>query len=178
MSSSAATHIAGPTEPDRTGSALRAAVREALDGDLADPHDVAERVLLTLDFNDFRAALAELLPSYVREVIRGQRADEPGAPASPRLSSRRWENVAELHAAGALDALLHRREALGPRQWKFLGDCAPDDIETLAKLRRGLAAANQAKAQRFERLAAAMRKGRAATVRDLPADVLLEIFNA
>lgn len=164
--------MAIPALESSTDFSLRSMVREALDSsDEADPHVIAEFIVAGLSVGQVRLALEKALPGFIREVVRSQR--NHGGHPSP--TSARWDNVAELQASGEL-TLLRVRVFCGV--WKFLGDCTRDDVKDLAERRETDAADLAAMAERFKALRSAMQRKRAATVADLPGDVLNEIFDA
>lgn len=150
---------------------LSSLVRAALESDEADPHRIAEDLIAAMSLTDARIALAVTLPDYIRKSIA--RTRQHGVPIT---SSKRWDNVAELHASGELTLLRVRVFALG--EWKFLGDCTRDDVQALADDRDAEAAANAAAAERFRRLLAAMKRGKAPVVSDVRPDLLRKIFDA
>lgn len=145
-------------------------VREALEGDEADPHVIADALVEEMSLDDLRAALALTLPDYVRMMNR--RARRGGA--APR--SRRWKRAAEHHADGTLALLRLRVFARG--SWRFLGDCELEDVAALVEDRDAEALANAAAAERYRALRTAMIAAEARVVRDLPGEVLGAIFDA
>lgn len=163
--------MALPALEPTTELSLRSLVREALDNsDEADPHVIADSIASAMSLPEARLALRATLPALVREVIRTQRHRGGAVPPG----SARWDNVAELQASGEL-TLLRARVFCG--EWKFLGDCTRADVDDVAARRATEAADLVAMAERFTNLSAAMKRKRAATVADLPGDVLSEIFN-
>lgn len=149
---------------------LRLLVREELaTSPVADPHVVAEHVAKQVPDEHLRDALRACLPEFVRIIGHGSvttpRAS--GAPRSAKCDDQAWYR-----------GVLRRRVEVGQdgREWKFLGECTLDDVLRAAEVRREMAAANAAAADQFDRLAGKMRTFRAATVADLDAGLLGEVF--
>jgi hypothetical protein len=165
--------MASPERNVQSDFSLAAVVQAALTGNDPDPHAIAADVAESLSLADVREALRTVLPYFVRkEMSRRQFSTAPAL----RPGSARWDNVAELHAAGELTLLRARVFAHGA--WKFLGDCTSEDVQDIAAQRQDAAARNIAAAERFEALRVAMGRRRATTVRDLPETVLTAIFDA
>ncbi len=135
-----------------------------------DPHSVAQDVLGRLGEDDLRPALGEMLPAYVRELIRVER-NGAGRPASP---GRSWKVEALQEYGRILRLRVHVGD--GPLDWKFLGDCEADDLRAAAEERREIAARTVAMAERYERLLKAVEHHGVQTVRDLPEDALGEAW--
>lgn len=141
----------------------------------ADPRELAEKVLATLDTPaQVRDALAEALPDFVRNVVRTahsgslialSRAVTPPAPTAgkgPGSSSARVGAVRAWY-----DRLLSQPvDVSGNRgEWKAMRECTREDLLTAAAYRRDVAARNVATADAMERLAAVLGDGQ--TVGDL-----------
>lgn len=140
-----------------------------------DPHTVAEAVLARLAETDLRGALAEMLPAYVRELIRVERNTVTCGSSSP-APGRSWKVEALQEYGRILRLRVH--VGAGPLDWKFLGDCEADDLRAAAEERREIAARTAAMAERYERLLKAVEHYGAQTVRELPSDALAEAWGA
>lgn len=143
----------------------------------ANPHIVAKEILDAIPRGCYRDALAETLPDFVRHAARSVR------PAPPEHSSGdRYDSAAPLAAAPEVSpkarAFANRRIALSMdgNEWKFLTECTADDLDAAAAMRRTMATANLAVAQKFETLAETLRSQGCETVGDLPDDVIGEAF--
>lgn len=128
-----------------------------------DPGEIAGKVLAQTPEEHLREAYETTLRDYVRHVIVAPRQGSAGG-ASGRstkvAATREWWR-------GMLDQPVH--VATG---WKSLAECTRDDLLFACAERRKVAEQNIAWAGRFEKLAQSMGKLKAATVADLPNDLL------
>lgn len=163
----------GPPSEAPAGFHLRALIREQLaTSPDPNPHVIAALAAKLVPDDQLRAALDELMPDAVREEIRRQRADLPsGEPAEQPVSRKR-------RGAPAYRDWLRRPVSLdhAKADWRFLGDCTRDEVLRLAELAGEVAQKNLAMQARWERLADRMAKVGAATVADLPAEMLAEVL--
>jgi hypothetical protein len=153
---------------------LRGLIRTVAE-DEPDPHRIAERIAGLLSLEDVRTALQLTLPGYVRTTIGLGRVKRHGyQEAEDSPISRKWQNVVEQQT----QIKLLRQSVFAQGTWKFLGDCDTEDLSDLAHRRLQAALDNEQWAERFDRAAKALTKHKAATVQDLPADIINEIFHA
>lgn len=128
-----------------------------------DPGEIAGKVLAQTPDESLRDAYETTLRDYVRRVIIGSRAAVSGTAGNPSAKVagiRDWWR-------GMLDEPVHVADG-----WLSLGACTRDDLLFACAERRKIAAQNMAWATRYEKLAKAMATAKAATVADLPADLL------
>lgn len=169
-----------PSEPIRTRIRRLAA-------DNVGPHALTKAVLAEIghDPTQVYAALSEILPSYCRLIIGVQRRNDnpypilppdspPPAPPGRKNVSRKVQAITDAVTAWWVAELAKQYHV--ESGFRYLGDCTADDLEWSANERRHQAAANLAEAERIDTLAAAMRRYKAATVRDLPRDTLAAIM--
>ena len=130
-----------------------------------DPHRVADEVLDAIPDEHLRDALSQILGHYV--VAQARRVRRP-APAGPRRVG-----AGRAAAVACYSGLLARRYKIG-RDWRFLGDCGPDDLTVAAQVRLDLSEAISHEAVRLLELAGRLLPGQ--TVADLPIDVVKEIL--
>lgn len=144
---------------------------------LSDPRDIADKIIGDLTARERQAALAEVLPEYVRITLHAGRghhptSDEPGSTQGTRTQdvaepgSSRWRRVSSVFTG--------RYKPLDT--WKPLRECTRDDVLALVDDYRKRAAQNTRKADQFEALAKRMAKAKVATVGDLPESVVEEIL--
>lgn len=174
-------------------SVLRDTVNKILDGEqYADPTSIAQETLRLLPDSELRPALAEILPEWVRVQITRRRGQQP------REDSPGGQSVGDNHRAGAAggsnpdpaysvwttsfqswgDKLRNERVSVGPNatDWKFFrdlthADCFYNEAESLK-----LAAANAAKAEKWNRTERAMREYEVERAGDLSDEVLTDIW--
>lgn len=138
---------------------------------VADPIVVAKAVVDGVPDAEVRDALADALVALAPVMISTERsAIRAARQNSPAPASRRWRSAAEGYNA----AILRMRLAT-PHGHIFLGDATVADLDHQERTRRAHAAATLAQADWFAQIAQAMRTHGAAVVRDLPADVLVEL---
>lgn len=123
-----------------------------------DPASVARTVANTAEDQQLRDLLAEALVDVVRRRI---------AIANTRTSKLRDPNR----------SILNQRMAVGPGQWKLLGDCTPTDLRSMARFRRAKAAEQEEWHTRFVRLADAVAACGAGVVAELPLEAVERSFN-
>lgn len=159
-----------------SGFVLRHMVRDILaDSDTADPGALADLVLAAIPRNQVRAALAQTLRLYVRQVISEERignAPSNVSPIKPSPSSK----VAAIREGWQrrLDDRLH----VGDSQWKLLRDCTADDLDAVAAERRLLADKNAAWARTYSEWARRVREADVETFGALPVETLMQTLGA
>lgn len=137
---------------------------------IADPHSLAAEVLRRIGPKDARAALEQVLPTFVRVAIsqhRGTTAAASGPDGPPSVRSWKVSGVRE-----SWRRMLRDRISVGDTQWKFLGECTAEDLAYAEQVRRIHAAQNLAAAERFAGLRELLEQHGVATVADLPDDTL------
>lgn len=172
---------------------VRGVIREvSVDMDINDPAAIIEAVVDRIPPHLLREALRQALPPLIRDVLTEHRPRGPlarplpsrsgggaqrrlvggGAP-SPHLSGSRkgseirdaWQKVLEAPYSTASG---HKR----------LGDCGYDDLQYMAKQLDVLAERNARRARGFREMAALLTDHSAPTVRNLPAEVLVQALGA
>jgi hypothetical protein len=182
---------------------LRQLVRDVLAASSStDPHQIADEVLDAIEPENYRTALAEVLPVFVRELNRVNRNGMPTLPQAPATSTLTAPRT--LKAVAASTPALQEKPATAaparpivrsakvaayqdmglrwldtrlntgsdPREWKRIGDCTFADLMFAAHDRREQARKTLAKAQQYQNLAELLQFHNVQRVRDLPADVL------
>lgn len=106
--------------------------------------------------------------------------DTHSAPVGPRAKQpfRASRKVSAIRQHSAEVTRWLADAVSGLDAWKSLGECTYDDLMNSAEYRRQLAAGNLAQADRYAQLADDLKAAGAATVADLPDDVLLRRKNA
>lgn len=158
---------------------LRDAVLDVLDNSsLADPGEIAEKVLHAIPTENLRAALAETLRAYVREVIRQQRNELPGGHQSNDAQADDVVGATRPARSWKRDGVregwrkhLRDRYHVGAR-WVVLADMTPADLRVAAAERAAIAEANRVKAEQLTGWAVLVEKHRVARFADLPEPVL------
>lgn len=144
---------------------VRDRIRQTLAStDLTDPHDITQHLLPQLRGKAAAAALAEVLPHYVRQVFSSERThrfdparDDVGTHGTSAGSNRspRWE----ASSVALLDVPVNVAGT-----YLRLGDCTADDLLWLAQDRHDKAKELGAAGDRYAALAAALTQRAAATV--------------
>lgn len=142
---------------------VRAAIRDHIDAGTVDPHTIAAKVAAALTETELRDLAEVLLPDLARECIRLFR----GAHV-PQGNGKRAMGEATRDA-------LTWPVAIG-REWKALGACTREDVLAIAEGYQSRAEANAAMAAAYTALAEAMAERGAATVADLPDDVVTGVL--
>lgn len=151
---------------------LRADIRRVLDAtSLVDPGEVADKVAESIPAKALRAALRVTLRSYVRVVMNEQRHSSDSAGGHTGSVAGRSTKVRAIRDGWQrqLDSRVH----VGESKWKFLGDCTYENLQTIAAERDWHVTRNQAWARYYRDLASLLTEHDVATVRDLPAQVLM-----
>lgn len=162
---------AAPAEipvPDFDLRALVIAVAES--SDVAEPKALTDEVLRRIPARHRLAALETALPAYVSQAISNGQRNFRQLGSVP---GRSWKTEG---ARAFAQRFLHARidvSSAGTGEWKLIGDCAVEDCLGAAALRRAMAAANVAQAERLEKLGALLDEYGAETVADLPEPVLV-----
>lgn len=139
----------------------------------SDPYRITELLLEALTPKQKNLALLAALPNYVQRIARPSGVRSAGR-ISVKAPSSKWDDVKTIRG----EIALLRASVFARGEWKFLGDCDRDDCADLAASREKRAADTQREAARYRELVTALKKRRARTVRDLPAEVVETIFNA
>ena len=156
-----------PEVETTTEFSLRRLVHEvAAEATSVEYADIAADVMARLDPSLLVAALEQALPLYVRAVSvsdrgRGSIIQPPAAGPSAKVAAIRddWQRrLAEIYPT--------------PKGNKRLADLTYSDLMYQAQILQASAEATLAKAKGWEKLARAVRKERAATVRDLSPEIL------
>jgi hypothetical protein len=139
----------------------------------SDPRELAEKLLAELTAAELRSALAEVLPEYVRQVMKSGRNKATAAPSQSSPSSPSWRVAPvrdwyEQLMAQPIDV------SGGQGRWKSLRECTRDELLTVAQHRRETAARNVATAKKYEALARVLPASK--SVGDLPADTVASVF--
>ena len=161
---------------------LRAEVRHVLDTtSLADPSDVADKVVESVPAVELRRALRVTLRAFVRETMRYDRAATLNSPSSqPRDDARRhsaaggtsWKRTAIRDQwTTQMSARYHVADG-----WKLLRDMTADDLRAATAERQALAAEIRAVAARLTSWADALDAAGVAVMADLPAVTLAALF--
>lgn len=143
---------------------LRRLIRQVQDeSGSVDPGEIAGKVLAQTPDEHLRDAYEMTLRDYVRRTITGSR------PHATGTAGNRSAKVAGIREwwRGMLDQPVH--VATG---WKSLAECTRADLLFACAERRKVAVQNTAWAGRYEKLAQSMGALKAATVADLPSDLL------
>lgn len=132
---------------------------------IADPRELAAKLLDELVEHELHDVLAEVLPLYVRDVMRTTRGSVMGSSfAATSASARRstatpvpQQQSSKVAAVRSwYDQLMSQAiDVSGSRgQWKALRDCTADDLRTAASYKRDVALRNVTMAEQYEKLAA------------------------
>jgi hypothetical protein len=148
-----------------TDFSLRALVRNVLDEtDLTSPDEIAEKVAASIPKDQLRAVLAMTLRDFVRvEMTRVRSAGQNDDKAQPRPANRSAKVTAIRDAA---PKWMRERVYVGTT-WKLLAECTYDNLMFLVADRSALAAQNSAAADRYQKIADAVKRARVACVADL-----------
>lgn len=166
--------------PVQTIFHLRSLVRNvATASDSADPDVVAQEVLAEISAAEMKSALEQAMPIVVQAVLSRSRGPilVPGAAQGASVTHSRsgtveyqTRNVRRIREAWQRQ--LKERLRVGPRDYKFFGDCTADDLDAAATLREAHARATQENAARLREIAALLGTHNVTTVRELPASIL------
>lgn len=143
---------------------LRQIIRDELathDGPVA-VSEVAAAVAGQVPAKSRAAALEVALAHMVRDVIIQQR---PTTPTPAPTSAKSWKRAAIRERFGRAELSARYATESG---YKALGDFDYDELVALADRCREMASRNAARAERFDRVAAAMKKAGVERVADLP----------
>jgi hypothetical protein len=159
---------------------LRALVHEVADNStIADPELLAKEVASRIGKNHVRAALEQALPTLVRAMMTRTPLISPGGHGPDDTHMRtaaggsvpnRSRKVQEIRSAWA--AQLRERICVGPKSYKFFGDCTFDDLTAAASVREAHAQQNAQAAFRLHTVADLLRRNGVAMVRELPDSIL------
>jgi hypothetical protein len=147
-----------------TDFSLRALVRNVLDEtDLTSPDEIAEKVAASIPKEQLRAVLALTLRDFVRIEMTRSRSAGQNDEKQPRPANRSAKVSAIRDAA---PKWMRERVYVGTT-WKLLAECTYDNLMFLVADRSALAAQNQAAAERYQKIADAVKRARVACVADL-----------
>lgn len=150
---------------------VRAVIREVLHTSSAsDPDDLVALVFKEIPAADRGEALRQTLRPLVREGISLERMAHPiptGTRPTAPMGSWKVRTIRE-NWERALRSRLH----VGAGEWKLLAECTRDDLLCAALEREMLAEQNAAAARNYTALAELLTMHGAATVADLPPDIL------
>ena len=150
-------------------TSLRHAIREvAATLSLNNPHEIADKVIESTTAQQRKDWLAEILPSFVADVLRNDRNDALNASSGSKASAR------SAKVAGVRDwwaAFLAARISVNGH-WKAVGDLSADDLQVVVAERREAAAKINAQADRYEHLLSLLATHGVATVAELPRDAV------
>jgi hypothetical protein len=139
-------------------------------------HRIAQEVLAQIPPDSYDAAVTEAMASYVGTVIKVSHPqlhpvpdNIPASPPRPRGHSPRSDMI-----RSAFAELRARYACLDPG--KEIGNYTADDLIFVARYLESQAGQLQQKASNFRRLAETMSAFHAATVADLPEEVLKAAF--
>lgn len=157
---------------------LRALIREVADSStIAEPELLAREVSRRVGRNDVYAALDQALPTLVRAMLTRTPLMLPGGQAGSENQSNiaagvpnRSRKVQGIRSMWA--AQLRERICVGPKTYKFFGDCTFEDLTTAAATREEHARQNAQSAFRLHSLADLVRRHGVKTVRELPDSIL------
>lgn len=127
-----------------------------------DPRVIARRLVTRIPEEQLREVLADCLSDRVRIEMTRHRMQAFGS-SEPKAGTSRWRR----HRLGLLDVGMCVNG-----EWKALGDCTPDDLDSLADEHGERAQQELALERRYRDLAARMRAAGATTLRALAADDL------
>lgn len=155
---------------------LRDRVREALvESGAVDPKDVADTLIDSLTDEEYRAAAEFGLRTMATEESRRERervlhsnVTTPTVPAGN--FSTKWSQ--------AHDSLLRARVTFENRDAKFLGDCTAADLYDHADWQERQAHGILQRAAIYRALGVAVQEAHVEHVRDLPRDLVAEMFHA
>lgn len=150
---------------------LRDVITRLVNDGEADPAVIAEQARVLAPRNLIEDALQGMLYELAREVLR-QRRSLLLSGGTPRGGhpSRKHASMLEYAAAWLAGSL-----NIGPNQWKLLAECTADDLTAAADYSDQLAQANATRAKHYRRMVDALVRYNAATLNDLPVDVLNEL---
>ncbi len=159
--------------PDETFD-LRALVRQVITGSsLRGPREISAKVLEMIPPDKLRAALAIVLPEYVRIMLH----DSPGTPSrtgAGNLNSARSPKVRAQREYWR--EMLTKQRHVGHGKWKQLAECSYDEVMFLASERADIARRTAAAGEMYEAVAAEMKKRKVAVVADLPEATLARLL--
>lgn len=132
-----------------------------------EPGELAAQLIDAIPDGDRDEAMLVMARGYVRSVFHGMRSSAQGASHKSRGSAKvgaareAWQRLIDVpEYVPSLDGWIRLREA------------TRDQVIEMAQHRTAMAQKNRAAAKRYERIAQRMGQLKAATVGDLPADVL------
>lgn len=161
---------------------LRHVIRElgAVD---PDPGHVAEQVLDQISDEEARVVAGVTLRDYVRRVLSlpnvpDSDAESDQKPSLQMLDGRKtssWKVRATQNQR--LQAILNKSVYGCQGEWKRYGDCGEADLLTMVQSRRTKADELVHEAEHYEKVLGQMREHGVEKVRDLPEDVLHELYD-
>lgn len=165
-----------------TSDDLRHVIR-ALGAVDPDPGHVAEQVLEQINDTEARVVAGATLRDYVRRVLALPNVPviDPESDVKPSLQmldGRRtssWKVRATQNQR--LQAILNKAVYGCQGEWKHYGDCTEADLLTMVTSRRDKADELVSEAEHYEKVLGLLREHDVQTVRDLPEDVLYELYD-
>ena len=150
---------------------LRAIMWDIVDSsDAVTPRAIAEKILASLDPDDYVWVLGETLPEWVRVEMNRAGLRSPVTAAAPEPfvaeTGERFDSPKRAAIVQRSRALLEVSIEVGPGVRKRLGDCTADEVRWHADMLYGQARKIEAKADWFGRVASAIPPG--GVVRDIP----------
>lgn len=158
--------------PPQVVFSLDDAIRDILaNTDLSSPDAITLELMHRLPSRNQAAALAQSLPTYVRQRIAAERAlTSPQGARQALIRSAKVGGITELWRK-ILDDRVNT-----PAGWKTLGECTRDDLAHAERVLKSSAAKFLSKAQRYGDLRAQLEMHAVDRVRDLEKNVLVETF--
>lgn len=141
-----------------------------------DPRMVAEKIVTSLPDWALRDVLRWALPYRLRTVLGGQpvrtarRDSQTFHPPEPAVGESKFTGIGKVYL-NFLNASIFTGS-----EWKFAGDCTPEDADAIYGARLDLAKATAVEGKRWHMFAEAMRKANAKTLADLPEVTVLEVL--
>lgn len=146
-----------------------------------DPGHVAERVLEQISDVEARVVAGVTLRDYVRRVLSLPNVpvvdSDESKPTLTMLDGRRtssWKVRATQNQR--LEAILNKSVYGAQGEWKHYGDCSEADLLTMVKSRRDKADELISEGEHYEKVLGLLREHDVEKVRDLPEDVLHELY--
>lgn len=142
-------------------------VRQALaDSDSADPQDVVEEIMASLDSVQKEMVLRELLMWFASTQAATER--KTLTHATTKQGKSKWNGVR---------TVLDRREAVNGER-KFLGDCTVDDLKWLSEQRFSISDSYRIQGEAYKKLAKRMVQAHVKTVKQLDEATVLAALEA
>lgn len=168
---------AAKTKEVPVARSIRVLIRQMIeDTNLADPREIAAKILAELDPAEYESVLAEALPVLVRNElsltrmeVRFKTGAAPAASDTPTPSKGK-QAFRSRKVAGyrSMAQRLRAMRVLGDKAaWKTLDDCAEVDLVRIVEHNREQAERNTATAEQYALLLAKLKKSGKKFVREL-----------